>query len=138
MECIQCGASNPDGQKHCGKCGASLDPRAGPLKELVESLSREQIAAALQEQFKNQKVVENELTEAVVEKLSDWAKFYVGIPLAILLVALSFFGYEKLSDLNKLVDAAKQDVEPKLSAVKTQADSLKTHADAQSKDLENI
>ena len=138
MECIRCGASNPDGRKYCSECGASLDPRAGPFRELVESLSREQVAAAVQEQFKNQKVVENELTEAVIQRLSDWAKFYVGIPLGILLVALSFFGYEKLSDLNKLVEKAKQDVEPKLKDVKTQADNLKTHADAQSKDLENI
>ena len=138
MQCIRCQALNPDSQKYCGECSALLDPRAGALKELVESLSREQISTAIQEQFKNQKVVENELTETVIKRLSDWAKFYVGIPFAILLVAVSFFGYEKLSDLNKLVDNAKQDVEPKLRDVKTQADDLKTHADAQSKELENI
>lgn len=138
MQCLRCNALNPEGQRYCGTCGASLDPRLGPLKESLDALLREQIAAAIQEQFKNQKVVENELTETIIQRLSDWAKFYVGIPLAILVVALGFFGYEKLSDLDKLVEGAKQKIKPELDEVKTRADDLKSQAERRRQDIETI
>ena len=136
MQCAACKAANPEGQRYCGNCGAWLDPALAPLMAFFDARSREHVAAALQEELKNRKVVENELTETVIQKLSDWAKFYVGIPIAILLVALGFFGYEKLTDLNKLVDKAKEDITPKLKQVEKDTEDLKTNTQSLTTDTE--
>ena len=69
--------------------------------------------------------------------LSSWAKFFFGIPIAILIITLALFGCEKLSDSNKLVDQAKQDIQPALQRVKTERDDLKKTTEDQSLVLNN-
>ena len=138
MRCIRCGASNPAGHRYCGSCGAVLDADAGPLQDLIDTVVRQQVAEAAAEQFKNQKVIEHELTDAVTTRLSTWAKFYVGIPLGILLTALGILGYDKLASLDKLVDDAKKGLEPRLKQAKEQATKLNKDIDNEQAEVKTL
>lgn len=69
---------------------------------------RKQIQVELDERLKDRKQVETEMAEAVVTKVSDWAKlmaFFVGIPLAVLAVGLGFWGVKTFQDFSRQVDA---------------------------------
>jgi predicted nucleic acid-binding Zn-ribbon protein len=93
-----------------------------------ESSLRQQIQTGIEEQFKDQKVVEIETAEAIATRLSNWAKllgFFVGIPLALLGLSLGFFGIKTYDDLEKLI----KQIEP----LKDRVESLKTEG----KNLEN-
>ena len=96
MNCNNCKAANPEGKKYCGDCGAALDLSA-VAKDADESAVQQQIRV----QAKDQKLVEVELIEAVVNRLSNWAKlfgFFVGIPVALFLALLGLLGYKTYSD----------------------------------------
>jgi len=72
----------------------------------------QQIRSALDERLRDEKAVEIETADAVIARVSEWAErlfFWLGIPLAILFAALGLFGYRELSDVWKLLDAAKHD-----------------------------
>jgi len=95
MECHHCQAANPDGKRYCGECGAQLT---------APSL-REQIDAALNARLKDQKVVEVEVTEAIVNRLTGWAKmlaYLIGVPLVLLGSALGFLGVKTYLDFSTL------------------------------------
>jgi hypothetical protein len=75
---------------------------------------QQQIKSVLQEQYKDQKVVELETSEAIVTKLMDWAKTFglvLGVPLTILGVMLGVLGIKTLSDITKLAETAKKNFE---------------------------
>jgi hypothetical protein len=95
MECHHCQAANSEGKKYCGDCGSQLS---------APSL-RQEIEAALKQLLKDQKVVEIELTEAIVNRLTGWAKtlaYFIGIPLVLLGGALGFLGVKTLIDFSTL------------------------------------
>jgi len=99
MECRHCQATNPDGKRYCGDCGAQLG---------APSLQQE-IATALKKHLKDQKVVEVELTEAIANRLTGWAKtlaYLIGIPLVLLGGALGFLGVRTYSDFSTLSEQA--------------------------------
>ncbi len=98
MECPKCKAPSPDGKKYCGECGAQLRKTG----DLSNADLRQEIQTILKEEFKDQKLVEVEVTEAVVTKLTDWAKllaYFAGIPIAALLLVLGALGAKKYTDL---------------------------------------
>lgn len=125
MECHQCHADNPDGMKYCGNCGAQL---SAPTL-------RQEIDAAIKEQLKDQKVVEIELTEAIVSRLTGWAKmlaYLVGIPLVLLGGALGFLGVKTWLDFSALSHkAASQaaDFEQRSKSLTAQLDELRKKSD---------
>jgi hypothetical protein len=114
MDCLRCAASNPDSKKYCGDCGAPLQLDSASVRDFLATGMREEIQRAIKDQLKDQKVVEVEVTEAIVTRLSNWGKaltYLVGVPLGLLVLVLSILGINKLSDLSGLVDVAKHKAE---------------------------
>ena len=112
MECFNCKANNPEGKRYCGDCGNFLDPNISPIKSYLDVNLRSLVEAILADKLKDQRVVETEIAEAVVTKMSNWAKllgFFVGIPLGLIVFLLGFLGIKSYVDLNKLVSAAREE-----------------------------
>jgi uncharacterized protein YoxC len=104
VACSRCKSPNPDQQKHCGECGALLEPKIAAFRDEIEE--------AVKSQLKEQKVIEIETAQAIVARLSEWAKLFglvVGVPLAILAVVLAVLGIKTYSDFYKDVEKAKND-----------------------------
>ena len=122
MQCPKCNSENPDNKKFCGDCGNRLLPSA----YLSEDELRAQIRAVIKEELTDQKVVEVEITESVLERITGWAKklgFFAGIPLALLLLVLGLLGLKKYSDLWALASAAENKIGPVVErAQKTASD----------------
>jgi hypothetical protein len=132
MECIRCNGVNPQGKRYCGDCGAPLDPNAGPLMELIELSLNQRIQSILKEQLKDKQLVELEITESIVSRLSNWTKllgFFVGIPLLLLAFLLGFFGIQTYSDFSKIVKATQKNISDQLQHAQKQADLLKEQSD---------
>src|SRR5689334_20854541 len=111
IECARCNAPNPLEKKFCGDCGAHLDPTFGAIKEIVGSTLREQVEGIITERYKDQKVVELETTQAIASRLSEWAKlfgFFVGIPIAVLILILAILGIRTYTDFSNQVDKAQK------------------------------
>jgi hypothetical protein len=111
MKCPKCNCENPDEKKFCGDCGARLQTTG----YLSDDELRATIRAAIREELADQKVVEVEITESVLERITGWAKtlgFFAGIPLAALLLVLGLLGLKKYSDLWELASAAEQRIGP--------------------------
>lgn len=93
---------------------ASLEPTLTVQEPgLYDPGLRRQIEDALSERLKDQRVVEVDATQAIVARITDWAKtlaFVVGIPLAILAGVLGFLGVRTYSDFSTLVKKAQEDV----------------------------
>src|SRR5262245_56230635 len=104
-ECPVCRASNPDGKKFCGDCGAQLTATG-----LIAAPDlREKIKAVLKEELKDQKVVEIEVAEAIADRVTRWTKlfgFATAVPLAILVLLLGWFGITKTADLRDVANNA--------------------------------
>lgn len=124
MECTDCKAINPDNKNYCGECGAALK-----LTAPIEAPDlRARIQAVLRQELKDQKLVEAEVAEAVVARLTNWAKlfgFVAGIPLALLLLVLGALGVKKYTDLWSLVDAAQNKIKPVVESARVQTEQLK-------------
>ena len=113
MDCSRCRAANQDGKKFCGDCGAPLDQTANQIDAYLESNLGVRVQAFIKEQYKDQKLVEIEATEAIITKLVSWAKllgFFVGIPLAIMALVLGFLGFRTYSDFTAIVDTGKKEI----------------------------
>ncbi|HYM79223.1 MAG TPA: hypothetical protein VE377_24825 [Candidatus Dormibacteraeota bacterium] len=79
---------------------------------------RQEVARALEARLKDQKIVEVETTQAIVARLSDWARlfgYFVAIPLAILLGVLGALGIRTYSDFTSRVGQAEKDALASLS-----------------------
>ncbi len=144
MECPKCKAPSPDGKKYCGECGAQLRKTG----DLSNADLRQEIQTILKEEFKDQKLVEVEVTEAVVTKLTDWAKllaYFAGIPIAALLLVLGALGAKKYTDLWALTEAAENKIGPvveqaskRAGEVGKQTDELKRQSESVQKQLSEL
>jgi hypothetical protein len=120
MECPKCKAPSSDDKKYCGECGAVLRK----IGDLTDADLRQEIQTILKQELKDQKLVEVEVTEAVVTKLTDWAKllaYFAGIPIAALLLVLGALGVKKYTDLWALTEAAEKKIEPVVEQAAKQA-----------------
>jgi len=82
------------------------------------------VQAVLREELKDRKLVEIEITEAIVTRLSSWAKllgFFVGVPLAALALILAVLGIRNYSDFSRSLDTAKKDVEQTFQRARQEA-----------------
>ena len=81
MDCLSCKASNPDDKKYCGDCGVRLGTESA-----TQGLElRQQVEAVVAERFKDQKVVEVEVAQAIAiptRRLGKLLGFAVAVPLA--------------------------------------------------------
>jgi hypothetical protein len=100
------------------------------LSDIVERATRQHVEALLDARLKDSRVVEVETAEGIEERLTRWAKFYVGIPSAILVAVLALFGISKFADFTNVIEAKKADLEKALSQRQGQIDAIKTKGDA--------
>jgi uncharacterized membrane-anchored protein YhcB (DUF1043 family) len=141
IECARCKAQNADGQKFCGSCGGPLDPAIGALKDIMNSTLRDQVHEIIEQHYKDQKVVEIETTQAIVSRLSDWAKlfaFFVGIPIGLLLLILGVLGIKTYTDFSTQVDKAKADVTAQLAEAQKGAAKLRSEGDSLAGDYQKL
>jgi hypothetical protein len=125
LTCPVCEKDNAPDHRCCKECGARLNDESGSLAE--------QVLRIVKRELRDQKVVELETTQAILERISGWAKlfgFFVAIPLAILVATLAIWGVTKFTDFNSKIDQAQADVGKKLGAASGKADQL-TNTSAQ-------
>jgi hypothetical protein len=137
IECPRCEAHNPDGNRFCGDCGAPLDPTFVAIKDIV----RDQVNGVIKDNYKDQKLLEVETAQAVASRLSDWAKlfgFFVGIPIAILLLVLGGLGIKTYSDFASQVDKAQNEVAAHLQDAQERAAKLRTEGESLAQDYERL
>jgi hypothetical protein len=141
VECPRCKAGNPDGKRFCGDCGSPLDPALLAANQFIETSVRSQVQSILNENYKDQKLVEMETTQAIASRFSEWAKllgFFVGIPVALLLLVLAAFGIKTYSDFEGQVGKAQQDVTAQLRAAEASATKLKADGDSLASDYDKL
>ena len=122
MLCGVCGSESPNGKKFCGECGASLQK-----DDALTSVVQREAERILASKLKDQKLVEVEITQGIVARLSDWAKlfgFFVGIPLALLTLVLGALGLRTYSDFVTQVKAAREEALRPLQDTKKEADRI--------------
>lgn len=137
MQCPKCKALNPDGKQYCGDCGVSLKT----IGDMSDADIRERIRVVLREELRDEKLVQAEATEAIVAKITDWAKllgYVAGIPIAILLLVLGALGVKKYTDLWSLADAAEQKIQPLIKSANDQADQLSKQTEGLKKQTESL
>ena len=132
MICPSCKSENPDGKQFCGDCGSSLLQNAA-----LEAAVRQEVARALDARLKDQKIVDIETTQAIVSRLSDWAKlfgWFIAIPIAILLAVLGVLGIRQYSDFTSQLGQAKKEALASLASATD--DAKKASEDAKKVDQE--
>src|SRR5258708_8129596 len=128
MNCPRCNTPTPEGKNYCADCGAPLNPSLAYLEDFVKTQIRESLDA----KFKDQKLVELETSQAVVERVYGWSKlfaYFIAIPLALLLVGFSIAGVRKYEDFTTLVHGAEDQIKPRLEQAKAGAEAAKQQAD---------
>lgn len=140
-ECRVCRSANPEDKKYCGDCGAPLYPASDALREVLATDIQRRIETTLREQFKDQKLVEVETSQAIATRLSDWAKllaFFVGIPVALLILLLGVMGVKTYSDFTSKVDLAQERVSKDLEEAQNSASSLKRESAALAEEYKKL
>ena len=128
VECSRCKANNPSDKRFCGDCGAPLDPALTAIKDLMNATWREQVAEVLRQHYKDQKFVEIETAGAIAAKLTEWSKlfaFFVGIPVAAALLALTVLGITSYNDFSGAIGRAKTELTNQVTETKKEVSKLK-------------
>ncbi len=97
------------GDLYCRICGTPLGPDHGVLRRIVEE--------ALSERLSDRSLIELDLAQAVRSRLLSSAKtyaFFLGIPLAILGLALGTVGITSYSEFSKTLEATSTQLEEKV------------------------
>ena len=102
---------------------------------------REEVMDIVRQNYKEQKVVEIETAQAIASRLADWMKllaFFIGIPIAALLLLLGFFGIKTYSDFSNQVKSAEAAISQRLQKAKEGADELKGKSETLMHDYERL
>jgi hypothetical protein len=105
QQCHNCKKPISSADNYCSTCGILLESQTHAIHRYLDSVLPGRIDSALRDRFKDQKVVELETAELVANRAISWLKivgFFVGIPLALLMSIISFFGLKTYSDLEAL------------------------------------
>lgn len=105
MICWSCNVENADTANYCAHCGVSLDPSLENLGSQID----ERIATALDKKLRDQKLVEYEVTEAVVARLAGWGRG-LAILVGAILTGLGYLGISEISGTREFIEAAKEDI----------------------------
>jgi hypothetical protein len=136
MNCPNCNNPNADGKKFCSDCGIPLDQQMQRLEIFVKT----QVETAIQEKFKDQKLLDVETSQAIAERLHGWAKlfgFFVALPVAVLLIVLSILGIERYSDFKNMIGGIEQQVKPKIEQAKSDAEQAQKSANEAKSEAED-
>jgi hypothetical protein len=116
MKRSQCATENTDSANFCTTCGSVLSPQLIPLV-------RAQVEEYIRQNFKDQKVVEIETTEAIAGRFQRWGKWFL-VPATILItllgLTLAIIGIRDFSDVDK---AAQKAIAPAAEATKSAQDA---------------
>ena len=88
-------------------------PSARPNADPASAEIQKAVDDAIRERLRDSKVVEVETSQAIVTRLSDWAKlfgFFIGIPLALFAAWLGVVGFKSYKDVKAVIDRARDDV----------------------------
>jgi hypothetical protein len=130
LGCPFCDTLNPDANRFCGNCGTSLDPGLQRVREELKRQISDQLTIATA-QWKEQKTLDVETTEAIVTRIQNWAKvfgFFVAIPLVLIAVWLGLLGYRSYADFQTSLARSQADVDQKLRAAKQGVVALQQRA----------
>ena len=100
-----------------------------------------QISAALDRRLKDSKVVEYETSEAITNRLMEWAKTFgwlIGFPLAILAAVLALLGVKSYSDFKKLAESAGDEVKTEKEVASAEIKKLVAEAHQQMDEIASI
>ena len=122
MACEHCAESLASGDNFCRNCGdrtnavtvASVSMEVSDLKTKLEVLTTAQIG-------KEQKYLDVETTEMVVERLKKWSTYFAwfaGVPVALLLITLSIFAGKTYTNFTDIVRDGKNEVATLLGQAK--------------------
>ena len=117
MDCFLCKTANPEGQKYCGNCGAPLSSDLDPLGESYEPIIQQHVTTALREQLVDRELVELRACQDILTRVQQWARllgFFVGIPVALLMFILAFWGIRTFSDFSNKVDEVELQIEEQI------------------------
>jgi hypothetical protein len=132
IECGRCKTANPDGAKFCAECGNSLAPQVVAFQEFLDSTLRDRVKEIFDKNYRDQKVVEIETTQAIADRFLGWSKLLgvvAGIPIALLLVVLSVLGIKTYSDFTGKIDAGTAKVAEQLATAEARVKKLRQEGD---------
>src|SRR5262249_33911530 len=81
----------------------------------------------LKERFKDSKIVEFDIIESIITKISNWGKllaYFIAVPLGLLAILLGAIGIKTYSDFMGLVNTAKEQAIKNIDKAKHDIDSL--------------
>lgn len=122
VRCPGCGASCLSDKPFCADCGAKLEP---DIDAGIDRAIARRVEAALAARLGDQKAVELETSEAIVERVWSWTKTFaalVAVPTGILLLVLTILGITNYGDFKDRVAQAQEQVQAVSSAATQQAD----------------
>jgi hypothetical protein len=146
MTCPYCKSENISGHRFCGACGKPID---GPALDaaLAEAIDA-RIHSVIDRKLQNQNLVEITTAQAVVTRITDWAKLFslvTAVPLAILLASLAIWGVTSFLDFRKKVETGKaeissdiNDTRNELATTKKTTEELKTAVQAAKDELGSL
>ena len=129
MICWSCNNENTDTNSFCADCGVPLDPKFEKLSSHID----DRIAATLDAKFRDQKLVEYQVTEAVVARLVSWGRG-LAILVGAILTVLGYLGFSEISSTSKFVDEAEREIE----GAKKEINQAKTQIQKDSKEVANL
>lgn len=115
-------AHDPVDKNFWGDCGAMLG-----APSIADDDLRTRVKAIMHSELEDKKVVEVEVTEAVLDRINSWAKmlaFFAGIPMALLIGVLGVMGFRKYNDLSELISAAEEKIKPTIRQAEKTADDV--------------
>jgi hypothetical protein len=120
--CGRCGTSNPPENRFCGACGVSLG--VSPPPEPWSAVD-DHVRMLLEQRLKDQKLLEIETAQAIVDRLTGWAKlfgFWAALLLGILAATLAIWGIGSFVDFKRTINSSRDDV---LRSINKTTDGLK-------------
>src|ERR1051326_4339381 len=122
--CPYCKGQNPNDKAFCGDCGKPLPAEDTREDRASEAVLRARIRSILKDELDDQKVVEIETAQAVLERLTAWGKlfaYFVAISAALFILTLVMLGISNYSDFSKLAKDATAQVQAHIGNLQKQS-----------------
>lgn len=133
MKCPTCNATTPDESIFCIKCGSPIDPKAKADGHAANQEFRDKVLAIVNEQYKEQELVEVQTAVAIASRVSRWAKlfgFFLGLCLSVVVATLTFLGLKTFSDFSSLVKTQSQKIQEKTASAEEAERQIKSKSES--------